>query len=78
MAASTYGSIERGETDVNLSRPQQIAKIFEMDLLNLVAWDKGTTFNFMRYLLKLNLPFKYRHCFDMRGVWKHVHDSNLS
>jgi len=47
IAASTYGSIERGETDVNLSRLQQIAKIFEMDLLNLVAWDKGTTFNFI-------------------------------
>jgi transcriptional regulator with XRE-family HTH domain len=35
MSVSGYGSIERGETDVNLSRLEDIAKIFEIDLSEL-------------------------------------------
>jgi transcriptional regulator with XRE-family HTH domain len=31
MSTNGYGSIERGETDVNLSRLYQIAKLFELD-----------------------------------------------
>lgn len=46
MSASAYGSIERGETDVNFSRLEQIAKIFEMDLLNLLGRDV-TSLNFI-------------------------------
>lgn len=41
IAASTYGSIERGETDVNLSRLQKIAQVFEMDLLELFSFGEG-------------------------------------
>ncbi len=35
MSLSGYGSIERGEVDVNLSRLQDIAKTFEVDLPEL-------------------------------------------
>jgi len=35
MSVSGYGSIERGETDVNLSRLEKIAKVFEIELLEL-------------------------------------------
>lgn len=45
IAASTYGSIERGETDVNFSRLQKIANVFEMDLLELFAVGEGVTFS---------------------------------
>ena len=35
MSVSGYGSIERGDTDVNLSRLEDIAGIFEVDLAEL-------------------------------------------
>ncbi|OQW90833.1 MAG: hypothetical protein BWK79_18650 [Beggiatoa sp. IS2] len=44
MSTSAYGSIERGETDVNFSRLEQLAEIFQIDLSSLL--DKGVTFNF--------------------------------
>lgn len=45
MSTSAYGSIERGETDVNFSRLKQIANVFEIDLWNLMALEKGATVN---------------------------------
>ncbi len=36
MSVSGYAHIERGETDVQLSRLEQIAKVFGMDLLELL------------------------------------------
>lgn len=35
MSVNGYANIERGETDVKISRLHQIAKVFEMDLLEL-------------------------------------------
>jgi transcriptional regulator with XRE-family HTH domain len=32
MSVNGYGDIERGETDVNLSRLEQLADLFEMTL----------------------------------------------
>ncbi|MFI3221996.1 MAG: helix-turn-helix transcriptional regulator, partial [Methylococcaceae bacterium] len=37
MSINGYGSIERGETNVNLSRLEQIAQLFGMELSELVA-----------------------------------------
>jgi len=45
MSNSGYGSIERGETDVNLSRLEEIAKVFEMDLTELVNSKEGNIFH---------------------------------
>jgi len=45
MSNSGYGSIERGETDVNLSRLQEIAKIFEMELSELLRLNEGNVFH---------------------------------
>jgi len=39
MSASAYGSIERGETNVNFSRLEQLAEIFQMDLSSLLSKD---------------------------------------
>ena len=45
MSPNGYGSIERGETDVNLSRLKQIAQLFGMELSNLFD-DGQNVFNF--------------------------------
>jgi len=45
MSANGYGSIERGDTDVNLSRLKQIANVFEVRLSDLVDPSEKTVFN---------------------------------
>jgi len=45
MSNSGYGSIERGETDVNLSRLEEIANIFGMDLAELSSLNEGNIFH---------------------------------
>lgn len=35
MSTNGYGSIERGETDLSLSRMQQIARVLNIDVTNL-------------------------------------------
>ena len=39
MSSNGYGSIERGDTDVNLSRLNSIAELFDMTLLELMSFD---------------------------------------
>lgn len=45
MSVNGYGSIERGETDVKLSRLERIAHIFGMELLELLDLNEKTVFN---------------------------------
>ena len=45
MSQNGYGSIERGETDVNLSRLEQIAGLFEINLSELLGLDEKAVFN---------------------------------
>jgi transcriptional regulator with XRE-family HTH domain len=45
MSIAGYGSIERGETDISIKRLKQIAGIFELSLLDLLAWNENKTFN---------------------------------
>jgi len=45
MSVNGYGDIERGETDVNLSRLKQIAQLFEMSLSQLFWLDEKNVFN---------------------------------
>jgi len=45
MSNSGYGSIERGETDVNLSRLEEIAKVFGMELAELFSLKEGNIFH---------------------------------
>jgi len=45
MSVNGYGDIERGETDVNLSRLQQLANLFEMSLPQLFSLDEKNVFN---------------------------------
>jgi transcriptional regulator with XRE-family HTH domain len=45
MSVNGYGSIERGETDVKLSRLEKIAAIFGMELLELLGLNETTVFN---------------------------------
>lgn len=43
MSKNGYGDLERGDSDIKLSKLQQLADIFEMDLPELVdLGDKGT------------------------------------
>jgi transcriptional regulator with XRE-family HTH domain len=45
MSVNGYGSIERGETDVKLSRLEQIAQVFGMELLELFGLNERSVFN---------------------------------
>ncbi len=45
MSQNGYGSIERGETDVNLSRLEQIADLFGIKLSELLGLDEKAVFN---------------------------------
>lgn len=45
LSPNGYGSIERGETDINLSRLEQIAKLFAIKPSQLFDFDEKTVFN---------------------------------
>ncbi len=45
MSSNGYGSIERGGTDVNLSRLISIAELFDMTLLELMSFDSNGASN---------------------------------
>lgn len=45
MSQNGYGSIERGETDVNLSRLEQIAALFGIKLSDLLELNEKNVFN---------------------------------
>ena len=45
ISTHAYAKIERGETNVNLSRLEQIAKVVEMELWELFASDEKNIFN---------------------------------
>jgi transcriptional regulator with XRE-family HTH domain len=45
MSQNGYGCIERGETDVNLSRLEQIADLFDIKLSELLGLDEKNIFN---------------------------------
>ncbi len=46
MSVSGYANIERGETDVKISRLENIAEVFEVDLLELLNFAEKNTFYF--------------------------------
>ena len=45
MSQNGYGCIERGETDVNLSRLEQIAGLYDIKLSELLGLDEKNIFN---------------------------------
>jgi len=45
ISTHAYAKIERGETDVNLSRLQQIAEVMEIGLSQLFGLDEKNVFN---------------------------------
>jgi len=46
ISTYAYAKIERGETDVNFSRLQQIAKVMEIELPQLLGLDEKSVLNF--------------------------------
>ncbi len=46
MSISGYGCIERGETDIPFSRLQYLAKIFEVELTELLSLNEKNIFHF--------------------------------
>jgi len=46
ISTQSYAKIERGETDVNLSRLQQIAQLMGIELSQLFCLDDKNVFNF--------------------------------
>jgi transcriptional regulator with XRE-family HTH domain len=47
MAVSGYAKIERGETDMSVSRLTQIANLFGIELSNLIGLNEKNVFNIM-------------------------------
>ena len=47
MSTNGYGDIERGVTDINLSRLEQIAGLFGMELSELMNLNDKNVFNFL-------------------------------
>lgn len=47
MSTNGYGDIERGATDVNLSRLEQISELFGMELSELMDLNEKNVFNFL-------------------------------
>ncbi len=45
ISANAYGSIERGDTDVNLSRLEAISEVFEIDVADLFDKKETNVFN---------------------------------
>ncbi len=46
ISPSTYGSMERGETKLSLERLTELAKVFEIDLAQLLDSSEKNIFNF--------------------------------
>lgn len=46
LSPSAYGSIERGETKLSLPRLEEIAKVFEIDLAELIDFGEKQVLNF--------------------------------
>ena len=47
MSTNGYGDIERGATDVNLSRLEQISQLFDMELSELIDLNEKNVFNIL-------------------------------
>lgn len=47
MSTNGYGDIERGATDINLSRLEQIAQLFGMELSELMDLNERNVINFL-------------------------------
>ena len=47
MSTNGYGDIERGVTDVNLSRLEQISQLFDMELSELIDLNEKNVFNIL-------------------------------
>lgn len=45
ITQAAYSKIERGETKVDLERLQQIAELFQVDLVSLLSFDDSNIFN---------------------------------
>ena len=46
MSRSGYAKLERGESKLNFERLKQIADIFQVNLVELIAMANGTSFNY--------------------------------
>jgi transcriptional regulator with XRE-family HTH domain len=46
MSHSGYSKLERGETDMTLVRLEELAKIFQMSLIEILQFGENSTFNF--------------------------------
>ena len=47
ISAVTYGKIERDEADVSHERLEQIAKVFDLSIQDILGFDEKQIFNFM-------------------------------
>jgi transcriptional regulator with XRE-family HTH domain len=47
ISVTAYGNIERDETDISHDRLEQIAKVLDLSIQDLLAFDEKRVFNFI-------------------------------
>ncbi|MEZ5671761.1 MAG: helix-turn-helix domain-containing protein [Thiotrichaceae bacterium] len=72
ISTHAYAKIERGETDVNLSRLQEIAQVLAIDLAQLFGLNEKNIFNFIGVveIIQSNLGSQH-HSFSMNLGYSH-------
>lgn len=62
LSPNGYGCIERGETDVTLSRLEQLAQLFEVKLSQLIDTDEKSIFNNLMGTNNTNTQNNHHYC----------------
>lgn len=63
MSVNGYGSIERGETDICLSRLENIADVFGIDLISLISCA-----DYSQLIDSDNLQIKFKHELEKKDL----------
>jgi transcriptional regulator with XRE-family HTH domain len=61
MSLSNYSKIERGEIDLTISRAQQIAKVLDVEISNILNFDASQVFNISNNKLVQDAGAKAEH-----------------
>ncbi|MBU0486853.1 MAG: helix-turn-helix transcriptional regulator [Bacteroidetes bacterium] len=69
LSLSAYSNIESGKADVNMSRISEIAKIFEMTIIELITYNTDQS-------LSVSKGFKFDTDGAMKQLYEHIIEQN--
>src|SRR5690554_1476295 len=61
MSTASYSKLESGQTDITLSKIEQIAKILNVELENILNFDSSQIFNFSQDQKESTAPMGYAY-----------------